>query len=104
MSVSANAQVNKARGGQRIATVLIYLAEPEAGGETIFPFVGKGECSCGGSMQRGLCVTPRKGNAVLFWTMTPTGKEDEASMHGSCDVVKGKKWSATKWIRTGKFT
>ena len=29
-----------ARGGQRVATLLMYLREPEAGGETIFPETG----------------------------------------------------------------
>lgn len=97
-------QFNKDRGGQRTATVLMYLTEPEDGGETIFPLAGGAEmCDCGGSRQKGLCVKPRKGNAVLFWTMTPDGHEDDATLHGSCEVVKGEKWSATKWIRTGKF-
>jgi len=52
---------------------------------------------------RGVSVEPRKGRAVIFWSQTPEGKEDPKSLHGSCDVVSGVKWSATKWIRTGKF-
>jgi prolyl 4-hydroxylase len=28
-------------GGQRVATVLIYLATPEEGGETVFPHADK---------------------------------------------------------------
>ena len=73
-TVSVGSQVNKARGGQRIATVLIYLAEPEEGGETIFPYVGSEQCRCGSEMQRGICIKPRKGNAVVFWTMRPDGR------------------------------
>ena len=50
-----------------------------------------------------MTVKPRKGDAVLFYTMTPDGTEDGNSIHGSCEVVAGEKWSATIWIRTGKF-
>jgi len=72
------------------------LTDVEAGGETIFPNVG-GQASCGGEVTRGLTVQPRKGDAVLFYTMTPVGKEDSKSIHGSCEVVVGEKWSATTW-------
>jgi prolyl 4-hydroxylase len=82
--------------------VLMYLMEPEAGGETVFPNAG-GQSECGGGMSTGLSVRPRKGDAVLFYTMAPGGKEDPSSIHGSCEVTKGEKWSATIWIRTGKF-
>ena len=44
-----------------------------------------------------MSVKPRKGDAVLFWTMMPDGTEDSATIHGSCDVLKGEKWSATIW-------
>jgi prolyl 4-hydroxylase len=40
------------RGGQRVATVIMYLNTPEAGGETIFPTVN-------------ISVTPNKGTALL---------------------------------------
>jgi hypothetical protein len=29
--------------------------------------------------------------------MSLVGKEDESSMHASCPVIKGEKWTATKW-------
>lgn len=81
----------------------MYLTDVEGGGETIFPNAG-GQSECGGATTSGLSVKPRKGDAVLFYTMTPSGKEDPASIHGSCEVTSGEKWSATIWIRTGKFT
>mmetsp|Transcript_46737 Transcript_46737/g.89263 ORF Transcript_46737/g.89263 Transcript_46737/m.89263 type:complete len:276 (-) Transcript_46737:531-1358(-) len=98
-------EFNKKRGGQRICTVLMYLSTPEEGGETVFPQAGgpDSRCKCGGKDARGVSVEPRKGRAVIFWSQTPEGKEDPKSLHGSCDVVSGVKWSATKWIRTGKF-
>ena len=95
-------QTNIDRGGQRTATVLMYLTDVEGGGETIFPN-GGGQSECGGAMSTGFAVKPRKGDAVLFYSMTPSGKEDSSSIHGSCEVTKGEKWSATIWIRTGKF-
>jgi prolyl 4-hydroxylase len=29
--------------------------------------------------------------------MSLTGNVDESSMHASCPVIKGEKWTATKW-------
>ncbi|XP_044500400.1 prolyl 4-hydroxylase 1 isoform X1 [Mangifera indica] len=90
---------NLKRGGQRIATVLMYLSDNVEGGETYFPMAGSGECSCGGKTMKGLSVKPIKGNAVLFWSMGLDGQSDPNSMHGGCEVISGEKWSATKWMR-----
>lgn len=97
--------VNLQRGGQRVATVLMYLEAAEEGGETHFPLAGgpKASCMCGGKEVKGLCVRPRKGDAVLFWSSTLTGEVDQDSMHESCPVLKGEKWSCTKWIRQREF-
>ena len=111
------------RGGQRAATVLMYLGDVEEGGETHFPkaipLTDAGEVdpetgrplrapghpnTCGGVPQdSGLSVHPRKGDAVLFYTTHLDGTVDPRSMHAGCAVVKGEKWTATKWIRTGVF-
>ncbi|MEN9343842.1 MAG: hypothetical protein RLZZ453_629 [Chlamydiota bacterium] len=78
------------RGGQRIATAIIYLATIEEGGETIFPYVGIG-------------VKPVKGAITLFYNCTPDGKEDPLSLHGGAPVLSGEKWVAVKWLRQGVF-
>jgi prolyl 4-hydroxylase len=78
------------RGGQRIATLIMYLENTEEGGETIFP-------------NANIKVKPVKGNAVLFYNCTPDGTEDPLTMHGGTPVLKGQKWIATKWIRKGEF-
>ncbi|KAG2720946.1 hypothetical protein I3843_02G045800 [Carya illinoinensis] len=90
---------NVKRGGQRIATILMYLSDNVEGGETYFPLAGSGECSCGGKMVKGLSVKPIKGDAVLFWSMGLDGQSDPSSIHGGCEVLAGEKWSATKWMR-----
>ncbi|KDP42883.1 hypothetical protein JCGZ_23825 [Jatropha curcas] len=90
---------NLKRGGQRVATILMYLSDDVEGGETYFPMAGTGECSCGGKVVKGLSVKPIKGDAVLFWSMGLDGQSDPNSLHGGCEVLAGEKWSATKWMR-----
>ncbi|XP_058183758.1 prolyl 4-hydroxylase 1 isoform X4 [Rhododendron vialii] len=90
---------NLKRGGQRVATMLMYLSDNVEGGETYFPMAGSSECSCGGRMMKGMCVKPNKGDALLFWSMGLDGQSDTSSIHGGCEVLSGEKWSATKWMR-----
>ncbi|KXZ50174.1 hypothetical protein GPECTOR_17g810 [Gonium pectorale] len=94
-------------GGNRMATVLMYLATPEEGGETVFPKVpvpawqtrdNFSECA-----MKGMAVKPVKGDAVLFWSIRPDGRFEPGSLHGSCPVIRGVKWSATKWIHVGHY-
>jgi len=75
--------------GNRIATVLTYLHTPEEGGDTIFPNAKGGKLS----------VQAKAGDAVLFWDFTPNSQPDPNSLHGGSPVIRGEKWSMTKWIR-----
>ncbi|XP_059293529.1 probable prolyl 4-hydroxylase 9 isoform X2 [Lycium ferocissimum] len=47
----------------------------------------------------GLKVKPRRGDGLLFYSLFPNGTIDPTSLHGSCPVIRGEKWVATKWIR-----
>jgi prolyl 4-hydroxylase len=75
-----------AGGGQRVATIVMYLNDVEAGGETILPDIN-------------LSVRPQKGCALLFYNLKRNGEVDPKTLHGSIPVAAGEKWGATKWIR-----
>ncbi|MDO9480955.1 MAG: 2OG-Fe(II) oxygenase [Hydrogenophaga sp.] len=76
------------RGGQRVATLVMYLSEPARGGGTTFP-------------DAGLEVAPVRGNAVFFSYDRP--HPATGTLHGGAPVVDGEKWVATKWLRERVF-
>jgi prolyl 4-hydroxylase len=76
------------RGGQRVATIIMYLSEPEKGGGTTFPDVQ-------------LEVAPKRGNAVFF--SYDRAHPSSKSLHGGAPVIAGEKWIATKWLRQRRF-
>ena len=49
----------------------------------------------------GLRVKPRLGDALFWFNTIPRGNQpDELSQHAGEPVVKGTKWSVTRWFRT----
>ncbi|XP_048141932.1 probable prolyl 4-hydroxylase 10 isoform X2 [Rhodamnia argentea] len=100
-------EYNTRNGGQRIATVVI--SDVEEGGETVFP-AAKGNLSAAprwnglsDCRKKGLSIKPKMGDALLFWNTKPDGALDESSFHGGCPVIKGNKWSSTKWLRVHEY-
>ena len=50
-----------------------------------------------------MAVKPKKGDALLFYSLKPSGQVDPKSLHAGCPVISGDKWSATKWLRVGQY-
>lgn len=76
------------RGGQRVGTLIMYLAEPERGGATVFPDVR-------------IDVAPKRGHAVFFSYARP--HPSTYTLHAGAPVLAGEKWIATKWLRERPF-
>ncbi len=74
------------RFGQRIATVLIYLNDDYAGGETVFPRLG-------------VSYRGRKGDALFFTNVDAAGSGDPLTTHAGMPPTEGEKWVLSQWIR-----
>jgi prolyl 4-hydroxylase len=73
-------------GGQRVATLVIYLNNVPEGGDTNFPDLE-------------LAVKPKKGSGVYFEYLNAAGQLDARCLHAGTPVARGDKWIATKWLR-----
>jgi prolyl 4-hydroxylase len=78
------------RGGQRIATMVIYLNHVAEGGETVFP-------------ELEVTVKPQPGSAIYFEYANASGQLDSRCLHAGVPVLKGEKWIATKWFRARAY-
>eukprot|EP01065_Artemidia_motanka_P049770 TRINITY_DN834_c0_g1_i1.p2 TRINITY_DN834_c0_g1~~TRINITY_DN834_c0_g1_i1.p2 ORF type:complete len:364 (+),score=89.87 TRINITY_DN834_c0_g1_i1:66-1157(+) len=86
----------------RMATLFVWLADTEEGGWTTLPRANGRpmprnykQAAC----QQGLQCKPLKGAGILFYGMRPDRSLDPYSLHGGCDVVRGKKWAGALWFR-----
>ena len=76
-------------GGQRMFSFLLYLNQPEEGGETEYPQLNK-------------MVAPSPGKVCMHQNVVD-GKEYFKSEHAALPVKKGEKWVLVTWIREGEF-
>ena len=103
-------------GGSNIAgraiTALIYVNDDFKGGQTNFALSGAAEGmnntyrvrerfdNC--QTEQGLTVTPRAGDAAVFYNLHPNSHaKDYYSWHASCDVTSGRKFAANLWFHLG---
>lgn len=77
--IQANAERRRDHGGQRVATFLLYLRAPGAGGETRYP-------------EAAVDVRGEEGMGVIHYNVTPDGAQDPASVHAGQPVLEGEKW------------
>lgn len=75
-----------AEGGQRLATLIMYLNTPLEGGSTDLPNLG-------------LSIRAKKGSALYFENINQQGEVDERTLHAGMPIIAGEKWIATKWLR-----
>ena len=73
-------------GGQRTWTAMVFLNEPEGGGQTFFP-------------KANVRVTPRTGNLLLWNNLDEFGEPNTYSLHTGMPVEAGTKYVITKWYR-----
>lgn len=77
---------NRHRCGNRTWTAMIYLNEPEEGGETGFAYLQHD-------------FVPRRGMAVCWNNVGPDGKPNRYTLHQGKPVIRGDKYIITKWFR-----
>jgi len=78
------------RGGQRYATLLVYLSDDFTGGGTHFPRID-------------YTAVPKEGDAIFFHSTDEQGRLFRDSQHGGQPVESGTKWIANIWVRHAKF-
>jgi len=77
-------------GGQRLATVLVYLNDCPNGGCTEFTRLD-------------LRVHPRQGTALVFFPADINGTLDERALHAGCPAITTK-YVCQIWVRESAFT
>lgn len=86
------------RGGQTLATLIVYLNDVANGGRTRF---GKLPATSPTADEQHLTVSPKLGDALLFFPADQEGRFDERLEHEGCPAVD-EKWIARIWRHTNK--
>lgn len=80
-------ELERARGGQRSWTAMVYLNTVDEGGETDFTHVQ-------------IRIAPKPGVLMLWNNAHPDGRPNLDTMHAGSPVVRGSKYVITRWYRT----
>lgn len=78
-------------GGQRLATILVYLNDIHSGGGTVFRDLE--------SQGSPLTMQPKRGSALLFFPASLDGRPDDRTLHKG-EIMDGddEKWIVQMWI------
>lgn len=74
-------------GRSLVTTAILYLDEPQAGGETHFPFAEPAP----------IRVAPKRGRLAVWFSYRPDGSLDPAARHESLPVFSGEKATLTEF-------
>ena len=84
------------RGGQTLATLLVYLNDVPSGGNTRFGKLPAVTTVEGDPNDSKLTIKPKKGDALLFFPADANGVFDDRTEHEGCAAVD-EKWIARIW-------
>lgn len=91
----------------RPATIIVYLNDVAAGGDTVFPMGENCQplslCCTGNATLPLRRFHPKRGRAVLFYTHDLSGSVDPSALHGACPVEDGVKWIIQAWFRASLY-
>ncbi|KAL3804045.1 hypothetical protein HJC23_006436 [Cyclotella cryptica] len=87
---------DKNRGGQTLATLIVYLNDVQTGGTTKFGKLPATDDIRQVKGESNLNIIPRKGDALLFFPADQNGLFDERTEHEGCPAVD-EKWIARIW-------
>lgn len=90
--------LNELQNGRNwLVTVYLYLSTVAKGGATYFPSSYGGPLPSDVLKCEGPAVKPRRGRALMFYSLHPNGRPNLSSMHGACKVEKGVKYTINIW-------
>lgn len=90
--------LNELQNGRNwLVTVYLYLSTVTKGGATYFPSSYGGPLPSDVLNCEGPAVKPRRGRALMFYSLHPNGRPNLSSMHGACKVEKGVKYTINIW-------
>ena len=84
---SAAWQREKAFGGQRAVTAMVYLNTVGEGGETDFP-------------ELDIAISPGAGTLIVWNNADESGQLNPRTIHAGNPVIRGTKYIVTRWYRT----